>query len=72
MAPLAIVNTQPSFSEKATWFVKNWVAATSRAAWISSTSFLVLIVPLIVSMDREQGLVEADRQLDSALLEKAL
>lgn len=30
--------------------------STGNAAWIASTSLLVLVVPLIVEMDREQVL----------------
>jgi hypothetical protein len=29
-----------------------------KAAWIAGTAFLILVVPLIIEMDREQQLVE--------------
>jgi hypothetical protein len=36
--------------------------ATGRAAWIAGTSLLVLVVPLIIEMDREQQLTEMESQ----------
>lgn len=33
-----------------------------KAAWIAGTTFLVLVVPLIIEMDREQQLVELENQ----------
>lgn len=33
-----------------------------KAAWIAGTTFLVLLVPLIIEMDREQQLVELESQ----------
>lgn len=38
-----------------------------KAAWIAGTAFLVLVVPLIVEMDREQQLVEFESQQLGAL-----
>ncbi len=40
--------------------------ATGKAAWIAGTAFLVLIVPLIIEMDREQQIVELEAgQMDA-------
>jgi import receptor subunit TOM22 len=36
--------------------------ATGRAAWVTGTSLLVLVVPLIIEMDREQQLTEMESQ----------
>lgn len=33
-----------------------------RAAWIAGTTFLVLVVPLIIEMDREAQLIELEGQ----------
>ena len=38
-----------------------------KAAWIAGTTFLILVVPLIIEMDREQQLVEFESQQLGAL-----
>lgn len=40
---------------------------TGKAAWIAGTSFLVLVVPLIIEMDREQQMLEFENQQIGAL-----
>jgi hypothetical protein len=40
------------------WFVENWLKSTKKAAWTLSTTFIVLIVPLIISMDRDTSKAE--------------
>lgn len=46
--------------------VKKITNSTGKAAWIAGTAFLVLIVPLIIEMDREQQLVELEAgQMDA-------
>jgi import receptor subunit TOM22 len=47
--------------------LKKLIKSTGKAAWISGTAFLVLIVPLIIEMDREQQVVEFENQQMSAL-----
>jgi hypothetical protein len=49
-------------TSKASWFFGKWYASTSKAAWIASTTFIVLIVPLVISMEREQVVVESENQ----------
>ncbi|XP_039125739.1 mitochondrial import receptor subunit TOM9-2 [Dioscorea cayenensis subsp. rotundata] len=46
---------------------KKLLWSTGRAAWIAGTTFLVLIVPLIIEMDREQQLNELELQQASIL-----
>ncbi|KAL0548094.1 hypothetical protein IC582_012539 [Cucumis melo] len=46
-----------------TAFVTNeLLRSTGKAAWIAGTTFLILIVPLIIEMDREQQLNEFELQ----------
>ncbi|WOG81192.1 hypothetical protein DCAR_0100337 [Daucus carota subsp. sativus] len=47
--------------------VKKLLLSTGKAAWIASTLFLVLAVPLIIEMDREQQLNELELQQASLL-----
>ena len=41
--------------------------STGKAAWIAGTTFLVLVVPLIIEMDREQQMVDLDLQQQALL-----
>ena len=43
------------------------VKSTGKAGWITATTCLVLLVPLIIEMDREQQLVEFENQQLGAL-----
>ena len=41
--------------------------STGKAAWILSTSLLVLVMPLVIELDREAQMVELENQQLGAL-----
>lgn len=47
--------------------IKKLTKSTGKAAWIAGTAFLVLVVPLIIEMDREQQVVDFENQQMNAL-----
>ncbi|KAK4363649.1 hypothetical protein RND71_018890 [Anisodus tanguticus] len=51
----------------AAFVAKKLLKSTGKAAWIAGTSFLILIVPLIIEMDRDAQLTELEMQQASLL-----
>lgn len=41
---------------------KRLFASFKKAAWITATTVLVLLVPLIIEMDREQQITEMEKE----------
>jgi len=41
--------------------------SVGKAAWLASTTFLVLLLPLVIEMDREQQLVDMEKEQMSVL-----
>ncbi|KAJ4956591.1 hypothetical protein NE237_013374 [Protea cynaroides] len=62
-----IVNYGKQVASDATFVTKKLLKSTGKAAWIAGTTFLILVVPLIVEMDREQMLNELEMQQASLL-----
>jgi import receptor subunit TOM22 len=51
-----------------TWFYgKKLGLSFGKAAWIASTTFLVLLVPLILELDREQQISDMEKEQLSVL-----
>ncbi|CAN0897652.1 Mitochondrial import receptor subunit TOM9-2 [Linum grandiflorum] len=49
------------------YVTKRLLRSTGKAAWITGTTLLILMVPLIIEMDREQQFTELELQQQSLL-----
>ncbi|KAK8965560.1 Mitochondrial import receptor subunit TOM9-2 [Platanthera guangdongensis] len=63
----AVVVRGREAASEATTVAKKLLRSTGKAAWIAGTTFLVLVVPLIIEMDREAQMNELEMQQASLL-----
>lgn len=54
--------TLPQAVSTAGYASRKLFTSFKKAAWIASTTVLVLLVPLIIEMDREQQLLEMEKE----------
>lgn len=62
-----IVNKGKQVASDTGYVVRKLIRSTGKAAWIAGTTFLILVVPLIIEMDREAQLNELELQQASLL-----
>ncbi|KAI9196307.1 hypothetical protein Ddye_018950 [Dipteronia dyeriana] len=62
-----IVSHTKRTASDAAFVTKKLLKSTGKAAWIAGTTFLILVVPLIIEMDREQQFTELELQQQSLL-----
>ncbi|GMN53322.1 hypothetical protein TIFTF001_022449 [Ficus carica] len=63
----SIVHHTRRAASEAGFVAKKLLRSTGKAAWIAGTTFLVLVVPLIIQMDREQQFNDLELQQASLL-----
>ena len=60
-------DTVQAYLEQLTGCSWKLTKSTGKAAWIAGTTLLILAVPLVVEMDRDQSLAEFENQQLGAL-----
>lgn len=63
----SIVHQGMSVAADTAFAAKKLLRSTGKAAWIAGTTFLILVVPLIIEMDREQQMNDLEMQQASLL-----
>ncbi len=53
--------------ERAQYVARRLSLSVGKAAWLASTTLLVLLVPLVIEMDREAQLLEMEKEQMSVL-----
>ncbi|XP_010457433.1 PREDICTED: mitochondrial import receptor subunit TOM9-1-like [Camelina sativa] len=67
IANSSIVSQGRNAACDAVYVSKKLLKSTGKAAWIAGTTLLILVVPLVIEMDREQLLNEMEFQQTSLL-----
>ncbi|KAL4269554.1 hypothetical protein GQ457_09G022230 [Hibiscus cannabinus] len=62
-----ISNATKRVAKDAAYVSRKLLKSTGKAAWLAGTTFLILVVPLIIEMDREQQFNELEVQQQSLL-----
>ncbi|XWS08729.1 hypothetical protein CRYUN_Cryun40dG0026100 [Craigia yunnanensis] len=62
-----ITDATKRVANDAAYVSKKLLKSTGKAAWFAGTTFLILVVPLIIAMDRDQQFNELELQQQSLL-----
>lgn len=54
-------------AQQASYVAKRLSLSVGKAAWLASTTLLVLLVPLVIEMDREAQLLDMEKEQMSVL-----
>lgn len=56
---------------QARYVARRLTKSVGKAAWLASTTLIVLLLPLVIEMDREQQLLEMEKDQMSVLTSPA-
>jgi import receptor subunit TOM22 len=63
----ALCSRAEAVSSQAKYVAKRLSLSVGKAAWLASTTLLVLLVPLVIEMDREAQLLDMEKEQMSVL-----